>query len=91
MERNSLIKTEAYVNGKWVKAGTAKTFDVNNPATGELIASIPDMNRDDVRQAIDAANDAWPSYRDLTANQRGVQHPIRLLREKIFLLIKNLP
>jgi succinate-semialdehyde dehydrogenase/glutarate-semialdehyde dehydrogenase len=71
VERNSLIKTEAYVNGKWVKAATAKTFDVNNPATGELIASIPDMSRDDVRLAIDAANDAWPSYRDLTANQRA--------------------
>ncbi len=54
-----------------MKAGTAKTFELNNPATGEIIASIPDMNREDVRQAIDAANDAWPSYRDLTANQRA--------------------
>jgi succinate-semialdehyde dehydrogenase/glutarate-semialdehyde dehydrogenase len=71
VQKNSLIKSEAYVNGKWVNAGTGKTFNVNNPATGELIASIPDMNRDDVRQAIEAADDAWPSYRSLTAYQRA--------------------
>src|SRR3954449_12634052 len=56
---NSLLKTRAFVNGEWINAASGKTFDVTNPATGELIASIPDMNRDDVSQAIDAAHDAW--------------------------------
>lgn len=71
MEKINLIRTEAYVNGKWVSSVTGKTFDITNPATGELIASIPDMNREDVSVAIDAAHDAWPSYRDLTAYQRA--------------------
>ena len=84
MQINNLLKTEAYVNGRWVKAGTGKTFDVTNPATGELIASIPDMNRDDTRMAIDAANDAWPLYRELTANQRAT-----LLKKWYALILEN--
>lgn len=71
MQKNSLIKSEAYVNGKWVNSVTGKKFEVTNPATGELIATIPDMNREDVRLAIAAADAAWPAYRDLTANERA--------------------
>jgi succinate-semialdehyde dehydrogenase / glutarate-semialdehyde dehydrogenase len=67
----NLIKTQAYVNGQWLNADSRKTFDVINPATGELIAKVPDMNRADVRKAIDAANAAWPAYRDLTARERS--------------------
>ncbi|TXK31153.1 NAD-dependent succinate-semialdehyde dehydrogenase [Pontibacter qinzhouensis] len=71
MEQNSLIRNEAYVNGRWVKATSNKTFDVTNPATGEVIASVTDMSREDVRQAIDAAEAAWPAYRATTAKQRA--------------------
>ena len=68
---DNLIKTQAYVNGQWVNSDSGKTFDVINPATGELITKVPDMNRADVRKAIDAANAAWPAYRDLTARERS--------------------
>lgn len=71
MKQNSLIRTQSYVNGQWVNAAGGKTFDVNNPATGELIATVTDMDRRDVSKAVDAANDAWPSYRDLTAKERS--------------------
>ncbi|WP_207431452.1 NAD-dependent succinate-semialdehyde dehydrogenase [Sabulibacter ruber] len=71
METNNLIRTEAYVNGQWTKAASGKTFDVINPATGEVIAAVPDMNREDVRQAINAADAAWLAYRDLTAKERA--------------------
>ncbi|WP_187261406.1 NAD-dependent succinate-semialdehyde dehydrogenase [Pontibacter beigongshangensis] len=71
MEQNSLIRTEAYVNGQWVKAGSGKTFAVTNPATGKVIASVTDMDRADTRRAIDAAHAAWPAYRDTTAKERA--------------------
>ncbi|MEJ7739363.1 MAG: NAD-dependent succinate-semialdehyde dehydrogenase [Chitinophagaceae bacterium] len=71
MQKNSLIRTQSYVNGQWVNAASGKTFDVNNPATGELIAAVTDMNREDVRKAADAAHNAWPSYRELTAKERS--------------------
>jgi succinate-semialdehyde dehydrogenase/glutarate-semialdehyde dehydrogenase len=84
VNKNNLIKTEAYVNGEWISAASGKTFEVNNPATGELIAAIPDMNREDVRIAIDAANEAWHSYRDLTATQRA-----NLLKKWYSLILEN--
>lgn len=71
MNENNLIRTQSFVNGLWVNAASGKTFDVTNPATGELIVTVTDMNREDVRKAIDAANNAWPAYRALTARERS--------------------
>ncbi|MDQ3844455.1 MAG: aldehyde dehydrogenase family protein, partial [Bacteroidota bacterium] len=71
IELDNILRTQSYVNGQWVDAASGKTFDVHNPATGELIASVTDMSREDVRNAIDAAHNAWPSYRDLTAGERA--------------------
>lgn len=79
-----LIKSKAYCNGQWTAAHSGKTFDVTNPATGEVISSVPDMDREDVRSAIEAADAAWPSYRDLTAKERSA-----LLRTWFNLIIEN--
>lgn len=71
MEQNELLRTQAYINGEWIAAASRKIFEVNNPATGETIAAVPDMDREDVRKAIDAADAAWPAYRDMTAKERS--------------------
>ena len=84
MKEISLIKNEAYVNGAWVKASGGKTFDVINPANGEVLAAVPDMTGEDVRAAIDAADAAWPAYRDLTAKERAA-----LLRKWFDLMIAH--
>jgi succinate-semialdehyde dehydrogenase / glutarate-semialdehyde dehydrogenase len=78
----SFLKTQAYINGEWQDAASGKTFTVLNPATGQVIASVPDLGRQEVRQAIDAAEAAWPAYRDKTAKERS------LLLRKWFDLIK---
>ena len=53
----SLLKgSKAFVNGQWVEAASGKTFEVKNPANGEVIASVPDMTAADVNVAIDAAD-----------------------------------
>jgi succinate-semialdehyde dehydrogenase / glutarate-semialdehyde dehydrogenase len=71
MDYSNLIKNQGYINGQWVSAESRKTFEVINPATGEVIAAVPDMGRSDVRKAIDAADAAWPAYRDLTGKERA--------------------
>ena len=81
---NNLLKNQAFVNGKWVNAASGKTFNVTNPATGEIIGAVPDMSREDVRQAIEAADAAWPAYRDLTAKERS-----ELLRKWFNLIIAH--
>lgn len=84
MNQDNFIKTQAFVNGKWVSARTGKTFEVTNPATGEVIASVADMNREDVKEAIDAADAAWPQYRDLLAKERS-----ELMRNWFDLIIEH--
>lgn len=69
--KTELLKTAAFVNGEWVKAGSGKTFAVHNPSNGSLLAELPDLDREDVRKAIAAAGAAWSQYRDLTAKERA--------------------
>jgi succinate-semialdehyde dehydrogenase / glutarate-semialdehyde dehydrogenase len=79
-----LLKDRAYIDGEWVAAGSGDSFGVTNPATREHVGSVPDMGRDDVARAIDAAARAWPSYRDTTAKERA-----SLLREWFGLIMEH--
>ena len=81
---HSLLKTSAYIDGKWVDAGDKARFDVKNPATGEVISSVPDMGRDETRAAIEAANRAWPGWRGKTAKERAV-----IMRRLFDLMMQN--
>ena len=56
----SLFRQECYIDGAWVKADSGKTVDVNNPATNEVLGTIPNLGADETRRAIEAANAAWP-------------------------------
>ena len=55
MSSSKLMNNLAYVDGAWVKSLSGKTFDVFNPTTAELIASVPDMDDKDTGRAIEAA------------------------------------
>ncbi len=61
--------TAALVDGEWV--GAAKTFPVTNPATGEEIATVPDLGAADAARAIDAAAKAFPAWSAKTAKERA--------------------
>ncbi|MBP0583194.1 NAD-dependent succinate-semialdehyde dehydrogenase [Labrys sp. LIt4] len=61
----------AYVNGQWIAADSGKTVPVTNPATGELIGSVPDCGKDETARAIAAADAAFPAWRAKTAKERA--------------------
>jgi succinate-semialdehyde dehydrogenase / glutarate-semialdehyde dehydrogenase len=67
----SLFKNQGYINGKWVNAKSGATFEVTDPASGKVIAIMPDMNKDDTEEAIKAAEAALPPFRKLTARERA--------------------
>lgn len=50
-----------YINGEWVDSSDGDTFEVHNPANGQLLAYVAKGTRQDVRSAIDAARDAFDS------------------------------
>jgi len=60
-----------YINGKWVPAISGETFPVINPASGNEIARVPDMQTEDMRAAIDAAHVAQTKWRRLTGKERA--------------------
>lgn len=67
----SLLRTQAYVNGVWRDAFSGKTFAVTNPATGEELAQVADVGAEETRQAINAADAALPAWRAKTAKERA--------------------
>lgn len=69
----SLVRNQAFINGKWISASDNKVFDVTNPARNQIIASVPDMNKIDCQRAIDAAYDAFyrKNWYHSTAKERS--------------------
>jgi succinate-semialdehyde dehydrogenase/glutarate-semialdehyde dehydrogenase len=80
----TLLKTTAYIAGKWQPSDTELTLDVKNPATGELLGKIPRMGQHETRRAIEAANKSWPAWRKTTASQRS-----KILRAWHTLMLEN--
>eukprot|EP01135_Chromosphaera_perkinsii_P012057 Nk52_evm20s2578 gene=Nk52_evmTU20s2578 len=66
-----LLKTKAYVGGKWIGAVSNKLYPVVNPATGEVIVEVPDMGTEDVKDAVDVAHEGFQSWKAKTAKDRS--------------------
>ncbi|NIO21836.1 MAG: aldehyde dehydrogenase family protein [Candidatus Aenigmarchaeota archaeon] len=67
-----MVKTYLnYIDGKWVKSSSGKTFDNVNPATGELIARFQAGTKEDVRKAVKSAKSAFPAWKDTPAPDRA--------------------
>jgi len=80
----NLFREACYINGKWVGADSNQTIDVTNPATGDVLGTIPKMGADETRAAIEAANEAYPAWRAKTAKERA-----SILRKWFDLMMEN--
>ncbi|AQH03532.1 succinate-semialdehyde dehydrogenase (NADP(+)) [Burkholderia sp. KK1] len=67
----SLLRTLAYIDGAWCAADDARTFAVDDPATGETIADVPLMTGIETRRAIEAGERAQREWRAQTGAQRA--------------------
>jgi malonate-semialdehyde dehydrogenase (acetylating)/methylmalonate-semialdehyde dehydrogenase len=73
----SVVETKApailplWIDGKAVRASSARSADVFNPATGEVIRKVPLANKADTEKAIAAAKAAFPGWRDTTPLRRA--------------------
>ncbi len=66
-----LIRSDAYINGRWTGSQSGKSFAVTNPANGLVLAYVPDMGAADTHAAVEAAAAAFPAWRKLTARARA--------------------
>jgi succinate-semialdehyde dehydrogenase / glutarate-semialdehyde dehydrogenase len=69
MPDSRFFREECYINGQWV--GGPDRIKVNNPATGEIIGSVPKFGRKETAAAIEAAHAAFLLWREKTANERA--------------------
>ena len=80
----SLFRQACLVDGKWIEADSGRTIAVPNPATGEIIGTVPALGAAETRRAIEAAHRAYPAWRALTAKERSA-----VLRRLFELMIAN--
>lgn len=80
----SLLKNEAFIGGQWIGADGGKTIKVTNPATGEILASVPKLGATETRRAIDGAAEAFPEWSRRLAHDRA-----NILRKWFDLLMEN--
>jgi succinate-semialdehyde dehydrogenase/glutarate-semialdehyde dehydrogenase len=80
----SLLRQQCYIDGAWCDADSGETIDVTNPATGEVLGTVPKMGADETRRAIEAADAAWPEWRARTGKERAA-----ILRDWYRLMMEN--
>lgn len=73
-----------YINGHWTQYTPDSSFETRNPATGEILAHFSRATREDAIKAIDAAEQAFPSWRRTPAPKRGeiIHRAAQILRER---------
>ncbi|OQW56158.1 MAG: succinate-semialdehyde dehydrogenase (NADP(+)) [Proteobacteria bacterium SG_bin9] len=80
----SLLRDACLIDGAWVGADDGKTISVDNPSTGAVIGTVPNMGAAETKRAIEAANAAWPAWRAKTAKERS-----NILRKWYDLMMAN--
>ncbi len=71
LQDSSLFRTRNYIGNAWIDADSGATISVTNPATGELLGTVPRCGGAETRRAIDAAHAALPAWKALTAAERA--------------------
>jgi len=61
----------AYINGRWLDSSTRDRIPVENPATGEVFATVTATSPDDVREALETSQAAQLAWQDVPAIRRG--------------------
>ena len=66
-----LLRELAYVGGRWISGRDGKSLEVRDPATGDTLAFVASLDAAQTAEAIDAAEKAFRSWRDMLPQQRA--------------------
>ena len=72
LQDQDLFRRQAYSSGQWCDADSGATLEVNNPATGEVLGTVPLMGANETRRAIDAAKDAFVQWGRKPGKERSI-------------------
>jgi succinate-semialdehyde dehydrogenase/glutarate-semialdehyde dehydrogenase len=65
------VKTQLYIGGEWRDASNGGTLEVEDPATGETIATVADATNDDADAALAAATEAFKTWKNVAPRERA--------------------
>ncbi|AGT10838.1 NAD-dependent succinate-semialdehyde dehydrogenase [Paracoccus aminophilus] len=82
---SALVREANLINGAWVQADDGRTVEVTNPATGEVIARVPNCGAAETQRAIEAAHAAFPILSGMALGER-----VALLRRLHQAIMDNL-
>ena len=68
---SGLVRDKCYIGGAWVGAASGQSFNVTNPTNGNVIGTVPDMDATDAKKAVDAAHEAFATWKETTAKERS--------------------
>ena len=72
LKDSDLFRQQAYLGGRWCDADSGATLEVNDPATGEILGTVPLMGANETWRAIEAAKDAFVEWGRRPAKERSV-------------------
>ncbi len=84
LKDGDLFRQQCYIGGQWVDADSGETIPVTDPATGDVLGTVPKMGAAETARAIEAADKAWGDWRAKPAKERAA-----LLMKWRALLLEN--
>ena len=72
LDQMPLFHQQAFVAGQWCDADSQQTTDIYNPATQEIIGTVPNMGKAEAERAIQAAVNGWAAWKNKTAKDRSI-------------------
>ncbi len=70
MNFEKLNNEKLYINGKYVNSKLDEWIDVENPATGEIIAMVPKASSDEINLAVESAYEAFKTFSKTSLEER---------------------
>ena len=80
----ALFRQACHIDGAWVTAPSGASISVDDPATGEVVGTVPKLGANETRHAIDAASRAFTPWSRTTAKERAA-----VMRKWFDLMIEN--
>lgn len=84
LNNKNLFRQQGYLNGEWINSDNHTRIEVTNPASNEIVGTVPNMGALETKRAIESANNAFPNWRTLTAKERSA-----LIKRWFDLIIEN--
>lgn len=73
-----LLRSKGLIDGKWMPAASGKTFEVNDPAVGAVVAAVSAYGEEDTKLAVSAAEKSFDAWRSKTMQVNSMEEVLNM-------------